>query len=54
MNNKASAARTVSLLGVMAAVMVVVLFVESAIFKIFSYTPPAFLSLGILMTLCLS
>lgn len=54
MNNKASAARTISLLGVMAAVMVVVLFVESAIFKIFSYTPPAFLSLGILMTLCLS
>ena len=54
MNNKASAARTVSLLGVMAAVMVVVLFVESAISKIFSYTPPAFLSLGILMTLCLS
>ena len=49
-----SSSRTVALLGVMSAVMVAVLFVESAIFKIFSYTPPAFLSLGILMTLCLS
>ena len=51
---KKSLAHTVALLGVMAAVMVSVLFVESAIYKIFSYTPPAFLSLGILMTLCLS
>lgn len=54
MGRKNSSARTVALLGVMAAVMVAVLFIESAIFKIFSYTPPAFLSLGILMTLCLS
>lgn len=42
MNNKASAARTISLLGVMAAVMVVVLFVESAIFKIFPIRRPPF------------
>ena len=49
-----SLSRTSALLGVMSAVMVAVLFIESAIFKIFSYTPPAFLSLGILMTLCLS
>ena len=49
-----SSSRTIALLGVMSAVMVAVLFVESAIFKIFSYTPPAFLSLGILMTLCLT
>lgn len=48
-----SSARTIALLGVMAALMIAVLFIESAIFKIFSYTPPAFLSLGILMTLCL-
>ncbi len=54
MRGKNSSARTVALLGVMAAVMVAVLFIESAIFKIFAYTPPAFLSLGILMTLCLS
>ena len=54
MRNKRSRARTVALLGVMSAVMIVVLFIESAIYKIFSYTPPAFLSLGILMTLCLS
>ncbi|MBE5744661.1 MAG: hypothetical protein E7355_00805 [Clostridiales bacterium] len=54
MGRKNSSAHTVALLGVMAAVMVVVLFIESAIFKIFAYTPPAFLSLGILMTLCLS
>ncbi len=54
MSRKNSSARTVALLGVMAAVMVAVLFIESAIFKIFAYTPPAFLSLGILMTLCLS
>ncbi len=54
MERRNSSARTVALLGVMAAVMVAVLFLESAIFKIFSYTPPAFLSLGILMTLCLS
>ena len=54
MGNKRSRARTVALLGVMSAVMIVVLFIESAIYKIFSYTPPAFLSLGILMTLCLS
>ena len=54
MGNKRSKSRTVALLGVMSAVMVVVLFIESAIYKIFSYTPPAFLSLGILMTLCLS
>lgn len=53
MSNKKSASRTIALLGVMAAVLVAVLFIESAIFKIFSYTPPAFLSLGILMTLCL-
>ncbi len=54
MEKKNSNARAVALLGVMAAVLVVVLFIESAIYKIFSYTPPAFLSLGILMTLCLS
>lgn len=54
MGRKNSSAHTVALMGVMAAVMVVVLFIESAIFKIFAYTPPAFLSLGILMTLCLS
>ena len=54
MGSKSSTARAVALFGVMAAVMVVVLFIESAIYKIFSYTPPAFLSLGILMTLCLS
>ena len=54
MGNKRSKSRTVALLGVMSAVMVAVLFIESAIYKIFSYTPPAFLSLGILMTLCLS
>lgn len=54
MGTKSSAARTIALLGVMSAVLVVVLFLESAIYKIFSYTPPAFLSLGILMTLCLS
>ena len=54
MGIKSSKARTVALLGVMSAVLVAVLFVESSIFKIFSYTPPAFLSLGILMTLCLS
>ncbi len=54
MNKRNSSAHTVALLGVMAAVMISVLFLESAIFKIFSYTPPAFLSLGVLMTLCLS
>lgn len=54
MGNNRSKSRTVALLGVMSAVMIVVLFIESAIYKIFSYTPPAFLSLGILMTLCLS
>ncbi len=54
MERNSSPSRTVALLGVMSAVMVAVLFIESAIFKIFSYTPPAFLSLGILMTLCLS
>lgn len=54
MGNKRSRSHTVALLGVMAAVMVAVLFVESAIYKIFSYTPPAFLSLSILMTLCLA
>jgi uncharacterized membrane protein len=54
MGIKSSKARTVALLGVMSAVLVAVLFIESAIYKIFSYTPPAFLSLGILMTLCLS
>ena len=54
MSNKKSASHTIALLGVMAAVLVTVLFIESAIYKIFSYTPPAFLSLGILMTLCLS
>ena len=54
MRNNRSQSRTVALLGVMSAVMIVVLFIESAIYKIFSYTPPAFLSLGILMTLCLS
>ena len=53
MGTKSSTARTIALLGVMSAVLVVVLFLESAIYKIFSYTPPAFLSLGILMTLCL-
>ncbi len=53
MKQKNSSAQIVAQLGVMAAVMVSVLFLESAIFKIFSYTPPAFLSLGILMTLCL-
>ena len=51
---KKKTSRTVALLGVMSAVMVAVLFLESAVFKIFAYTPPAFLSLGILMTLCLS
>ncbi len=54
MKQKNSSAHTVALLGVMAAVLVTVLFLESAIFKIFAYTPPAFLSLGILMALCLS
>ena len=54
MGNKRSRARTVALLGVLSAVLIVVLFIESAIYKIFSYTPPAFLSLGILMTLGLS
>lgn len=53
MGTKSSTARTIALLGVMSAVLVVVLFLESAVYKIFSYTPPAFLSLGILMTLCL-
>lgn len=54
MGSKNSNARTVALLGVMSAVLMAVLFIESAIYKIFSYTPPAFLSLGVLMTLCLS
>lgn len=45
--------RTVALYGIMSAVLIAVLFIESAIYKIFSYTPPAFLSLAILMTLCL-
>ena len=54
MMRKNSSARTIALLGVMSAVLVVVLFLESSIYKFFSYTPPAFLSLGILMTLCLS
>lgn len=53
MGIKNSKARTVALLGVMSAVLVAVLFIESSIFKIFAYTPPAFLSLGILMMLCL-
>ena len=54
MGKKNSSSNTVALLGVMSAVLVSVLFLESAIYKIFSYTPPAFLSLAILMTLCLS
>ncbi len=54
MDKRNSSAHTVALLGITSAVMVAVLFIESAIFKIFAYTPPAFLSLGILMTLCLS
>ena len=53
MKQKSSSARTIALLGVMSAVLVAVLFLESMFFKIFSYTPPAFLSLSILMTLCL-
>ena len=53
MGTRSSTARTIALLGIMSAVLVVVLFLESAIYKFFSYTPPAFLSLGILMTLCL-
>ena len=40
MERKSSSSHTVALLGVMAAVLVVVLFIESAIYKIFSYTPP--------------